>query len=196
MSSRLEDTLANRLLAFPRFRQRTKSRQTGTWWCDDPQFDIARHIKRIRLPGATDKAELERFVAKLAATPLDPSHPLWQFHIVEDYEGGAAIVARIHHAIADGIALIGVMLSLTDGYVGAAAPRAKLASAEDRRRLLAGSDLAGYGSRGGGLRASRPMSCADRGKRWPALPTRLKREARSLASLPICCSCRMTAPPA
>jgi WS/DGAT/MGAT family acyltransferase len=39
---------------------------------------------------------------------------LWQFYLVEDYEGGAAIVSRIHHAIADGISLIGVMLSMTD----------------------------------------------------------------------------------
>jgi diacylglycerol O-acyltransferase / wax synthase len=129
--SRLEDTLADRLLAIPRFRQRTESRQTGTWWCDDPQFDVARHIKRVRLPGAADKAELERFVAELAATPLDPLHPLWQFHIVEDYIGGAAIVARIHHAIADGIALIGVLLSLTDGYVGAAAHRTRHISDKD-----------------------------------------------------------------
>src|SRR5208283_4527803 len=122
---RLENALAKRLLGFPRFRQRTETRQTGTWWCDDPQFDIARHIKRVRLPGAADKAELERLVAELAATPLDPLHPLWQFHIVEDYNGGAAIVARIHHAIADGIALIGVLLSLTDEYVGAAAHRTR-----------------------------------------------------------------------
>ena len=56
-------------------------------------------------------------MADLASTPLDPLHPLWQFHIVEDYEGGAAVVARIHHAIADGMALMGVLLSLTDGYV-------------------------------------------------------------------------------
>ena len=130
--TRLENALAERLLAFPRFRQRTESRQTGTWWCDDPQFDIARHIKRIRLPGAANKTELERFVAELAATPLDRSHPLWQFHIIEAYKGGAAIVARIHHAIADGIALIGVLLSLTDGYVGAAAPQARRIPGEDK----------------------------------------------------------------
>jgi diacylglycerol O-acyltransferase / wax synthase len=114
---RLEATLAKRLLAIPRFRQRTDTRPTGTWWTDDPHFDINRHIKRIRLPGASGKAELQRFVAELASTPLDPEHPRWQFHIIEDYEGGVAIVARIHHAIGDGIAMIGVLLSLTDGNV-------------------------------------------------------------------------------
>jgi WS/DGAT/MGAT family acyltransferase len=122
---RLEAVLADRLLAIPRFRQRTETRQSGIWWCDDPQFDVSRHLKRIRLPGAGDKTELERLVAELAATPLDPLHPLWQFHIVEDYEGGAAIVARIHHAIADGMALIGVLLSFTDGHAVAAAHHAR-----------------------------------------------------------------------
>ena len=40
-----------------------------------------------------------------------PAHPLWQFHLVEDYEGGSALIARIHHCIGDGIALISVMMS-------------------------------------------------------------------------------------
>jgi len=112
--ARLERTLAKRILAFPRFRQRVEATGADVWWYEDPHFDIAHHIKRIRLPGRGHKPELERFVADLAAQPLDPSHPLWQFHIVEDYAGGAVVIARIHHAIADGIALIGVALSLTD----------------------------------------------------------------------------------
>ncbi len=112
--ARLERTLAQRLLAFRRFGQRVETSSAGIWWCDDPNFDISHHIKRVRLPGRGIKADLERFVADLVSQPLDPSHPLWQFHIVEDYAGGAAVVARIHHAIADGIALVGVTLSLTD----------------------------------------------------------------------------------
>jgi WS/DGAT/MGAT family acyltransferase len=127
---RLEATLARRILAIPRFRQRTDARPTGTWWTDDAHFDIARHIKRIRLPGAGDKAELQRLVAELASTPLDPDHPRWQFHIVEDYEGGAAVVARIHHAIGDGVAMIGVLLSLTDGNLTPGRRRKRSVSAE------------------------------------------------------------------
>jgi diacylglycerol O-acyltransferase / wax synthase len=118
--TRLQETLADRLTAIARFRQRAESHTTGMWWCADPQFDTARHIKRMRLPGAADKAELERFVAELVSTPLDPLHPLWQFHLIEDYAGGAALVVRIHHAIADGMALIAVLLSLMDGLAEAA----------------------------------------------------------------------------
>ena len=111
---KLERLLAARLLAIPRFRQRIEKRLTGLWWSDDPHLNIDRHIKRVRLPGSGGRAELEHFVADLASQTLDQSRPLWQFHVVERYEGGAVLIVRIHHAIADGIALIRVMLSLTD----------------------------------------------------------------------------------
>ena len=39
---------------------------------------------------------------------------MWQFHLVDNYEGGSALIARIHHSYADGIALVRVMLSMTD----------------------------------------------------------------------------------
>ncbi len=130
--ARLERTLAERLLAYPRLRQRVEERNGAVWWCDDPHFDISHHIKRIRLPGRGHKRELERFVADLAAQPFDRTHPLWQFHIVEDYGGGAAVVARIHHAIADGTALIGVVLSLTDERPDARPKRPKRVAAPVR----------------------------------------------------------------
>jgi WS/DGAT/MGAT family acyltransferase len=111
---RLARTLSVRLLAYPRFHQRVETGSTGSWWVDDAHFDIARHIKRVRLPGAGGKVELEAFVAELCSQPLDPAHPLWQFHIIEDYEGGVALVPRFHHALADGMALVAVLLSMTD----------------------------------------------------------------------------------
>ena len=46
--------------------------------------------------------------------PLDPSKPLWQFSLIDNYQGGSALLSRIHHCIADGIALVGVMLKLAD----------------------------------------------------------------------------------
>ena len=120
---RVEITLAKRLLAFGRFRQRVEARGADFWWCDDPHFDVSHHIKRARLPGAAGKSELQSFVADLAGRPLDRARPVWDFHIVEDYEGGAAVVARLHHAIADGIALVNVLLSLTDERPNAALAR-------------------------------------------------------------------------
>ncbi len=120
----LAATLAERLLVYRRFGQKAVRIGGGMSWVDDTRFDITRHIHHVRLPGAAGDAELEQFVGELAATPLDHSIPLWQYHIVEGFEGGAAVVVRIHHAIADGIALIGVMLSLTDDLHGLDEPAA------------------------------------------------------------------------
>ncbi len=67
----------------------------------------------------SDQDALQERVGELAMKPLDPKHPLWQFHLVENYNGpggkGSAIIMRIHHCIADGIALISVMNSMVDG---------------------------------------------------------------------------------
>jgi len=129
----LARTLAERLLVYRRFSQKAVPRAGGLWWIDDDHFDISRHIHHVRLPGAGGDAELEQFVGELAATPLDRAIPLWQYHIVEGFEGGAAVVVRIHHAIADGIALIGVMLSLTDDLHGLDEPGAHWSDDHERK---------------------------------------------------------------
>jgi diacylglycerol O-acyltransferase len=118
--------VASRFLAFARFRSRALQDAAGAWWEDDGSLDLDDHVRRIRLPGKAGKAELERAVSELASTPLDPGKPLWQFHLVENYDGGSAIVVRIHHCYADGIALVQVMLSLThetaEGSIAQVAP--------------------------------------------------------------------------
>lgn len=112
-----------RLLKYKRFRQKVVEDAMGASWVADRGFDLQHHVARETLKprrGQGLRAALEDRVAVLAATPLDPGRPLWQLHLVEDYvdaEGrrGSALIARIHHCIADGIALIAVMLSITDG---------------------------------------------------------------------------------
>ncbi len=153
---RLEATLASRILGYPRFSKRIETRTDGLYWCDDPHFDIAHHIKRSRLPGGAGKAELQRFVAELAGRQLDRAHPLWEYHIVEDYDGGAAVVMRIHHAIGDGIALVKVLLSLTDDRPDAPMERRKRDIHKGTRAGFALEDAFGVAGRlvGGGLRAS------------------------------------------
>jgi len=107
-------TIEQRFLTFRRFRQKAVDGARGAFWVFDEDFDIRQHVRRAALPGAADRAELELFVSDLASTPLDISHPLWQFHVIENYVEGPVIVVRIHHCIADGIALVQVFLSLTD----------------------------------------------------------------------------------
>jgi len=106
------------LLKYNRFRQRVVEDPMGASWVDDGSFDIAHHVVRETLKpkrGQSAKQALQQRVGELAATPLDPDQPLWQLHLVEDLDGEhSALISRIHHCIADGIALISVMLSITD----------------------------------------------------------------------------------
>ncbi len=110
----LATALGERMTAHRRFRQRAVTTPAGAFWVEDRDFDIARHVQRVRLPGRGGEKALQDYVAQLAAEPLDHNHPLWQMRIVEKYDGGAAIISRIHHAIADGIALMQVMMGLAD----------------------------------------------------------------------------------
>lgn len=110
----LRKVIRERFLAYPRFRQKAVDGPAGATWEEDADFDLDWHVRLTALPGRAGKRELERFVSNLASTPLDQSKPLWQFHLVESYRGGSAVVPRIHHCYADGIALVQVLLSLTD----------------------------------------------------------------------------------
>ena len=123
----LQQRIETSLLAYPRFRQKVVEDATGAHWINDTAFDIGQHVVRGALrPHAHEPPlhALKRHVAGLAATPLDPSRPLWQFELIEDLDGGrSAMICRIHHCIGDGIALMAVTLSIADG--GQAPPQRK-----------------------------------------------------------------------
>jgi WS/DGAT/MGAT family acyltransferase len=106
--------ISSRFLAYHRFRSYPTEDATGAWWKVSHEFDLDEHVVRARLPGKAGKRELERYVGRLASTPLARGRPLWQFHLVENYGAGSALIPRIHHCYADGIALVRVILSLTD----------------------------------------------------------------------------------
>jgi diacylglycerol O-acyltransferase / wax synthase len=110
---KLQSTIEPHFLSYPRFKQKAVQDPTGAWWDTDRNFDIKNHLKRAKLPGRGGKRELEALVSQLASEGLDFTKPLWQFHLIENYEGGCALITRIHHCYADGVALIGVMLSMT-----------------------------------------------------------------------------------
>jgi WS/DGAT/MGAT family acyltransferase len=96
---------------------------TGATWVQDPNFDMAHHLVVEALPKSraiAPQQALQNRLAELCMQPLEPNRPLWQFHLVEHYKGGSALMVRIHHCIADGIALISVTNSLVDG--GSAPP--------------------------------------------------------------------------
>src|SRR5688572_29058545 len=109
---------ADKLLRYERFRQKVVQDAIGAQWIDDESFDIHHHVVRetlVRRKGQSERAALQALCGKLATQALDPTRPLWQFHLIDGYEGGSAMIVRIHHCIGDGIALISVALSITDG---------------------------------------------------------------------------------
>ncbi len=112
------ERISDKLLKYDRFRQKVTQDAMGANWVFDDDFQVTRHVVKETLHrkrGESERSALQRRAGELANTALDPEHPLWQFHLIEKYDGGSALLARIHHCIGDGISLISVMLSITDG---------------------------------------------------------------------------------
>ena len=127
----LRERIESKLLKYERFRQKAVADAMGARWVQDEAFDIQRHVVPAVLEHRHDETPrhaLQRLCGELASTALDHDRPLWQFHLIEHFEGGSALVLRIHHCIGDGIALTSVMMSITDG--GADPPKRRKRAAE------------------------------------------------------------------
>jgi diacylglycerol O-acyltransferase len=132
---RLKATVEHRLLRFDRFRKRPIMPAFGSpYWEDDPDFDLNYHVQRAVLPPPGDQASLQDLASLLSSTQLDFSKPLWQIHLVEKYGDGCALICRLHHSIGDGLALVHVLLSLTDAAADAPWPETSLQEIERRGR--------------------------------------------------------------
>lgn len=105
--------IENRLLKYSRFRERIAVINGKPYWHEDELFDISSHLVHVALPEPCDYNTLQDFVSHLISQPLDPNKALWKVHLIDNYKGGSVVIWRIHHAIADGIALIKVVFSLT-----------------------------------------------------------------------------------
>ena len=128
---RLKHVMHTRLLTYQRFRSRVARDMTGGAWWQEQEVDLDEHIIPVRLNSASgsNKVALEELVSELSAVPLDFSRPLWQMHLVDNCVGEdgrirQGIIVRIHHCIADGMALVGVLLSMFDRTSDASASKA------------------------------------------------------------------------
>src|SRR3954468_5914410 len=104
--------LRERIHLIPRYAMRLDEAPLGIAnpvWVRDEQFDPDRHVRRVALPAPGGRGELEELVGDLMSDRLDRSRPLWQIHVVEGLAGGrTGLVARMHHALVDGIAAVDV----------------------------------------------------------------------------------------
>jgi HAD superfamily hydrolase (TIGR01490 family) len=100
----------------PRMRQRVlePALALGTpAWVTDGNFDLSRHVHRIRLPGPGTLRQLLDVMQDFAAAPLDRDRPLWQALLVEGLaDGRAGYVAKSHHSVTDGLGAVQLMVRL------------------------------------------------------------------------------------
>ncbi len=113
---------AGRVETIPRCRQLLRTHPLDLRppeWVDDPHFDLARHLHRIALPHPGGDAELFEMVATLMERRLDRERPLWECWIIEGLsEGRWAVLTKIHHCIADGIATAQLLAKFSDDVDG------------------------------------------------------------------------------
>jgi WS/DGAT/MGAT family acyltransferase len=107
-----------RLHLVPRYRQRLQSTAAGLAnpvWIDDDGFDLGWHVRRTVLPAPGGDAQLAEFVGREMSRRLDRSRPLWELTVIEGVDGGrAGLLAKMHHALVDGVAAVDIGTVLLD----------------------------------------------------------------------------------
>jgi len=84
-------------------------------WLENCEIDFDYHVRRARVASPGGRRELDGVIGEIASTPLDRSRPLWEFHFVEGMANGRfAVVGKVHHALADGIASGNMMARAMD----------------------------------------------------------------------------------
>lgn len=108
----LEERLVDR---YPVFRSRAVKDEDGSWWWEpDPDFDFDNHVSLVSLHNPDDPRALQELVAAHRTEMLDHDRPLWQAIWVRRYGKGSAVLLRSHHAIADGMRMVQLSMSLFD----------------------------------------------------------------------------------
>lgn len=114
----LRNGIAERILKVPRFRQVLRTHLLDLEppeWVEDPSLDLSHHVHQAALPHPGDDEALFRFAADVMERRLDRERPLWECWIVEGLTDGRwAMLMKIHHCIADGIATMHMMSGLSD----------------------------------------------------------------------------------
>ncbi len=110
--------LRERIHLIPRYTMRLESSPLGLAnpaWVEDEGFDPDRHVRRMALPAPGRDAELCELAGQILSEPLDRSRPLWQLTVIEGLaRGRTAIVAKMHHALVDGLAAVDVSTVILD----------------------------------------------------------------------------------
>ena len=121
----LLDPLRYRLVDIP-------ARLHHPMWLEDCPVDLDYHLRRVQVPAPGGRRELDQVIGDIASTPLDRSHPLWEFHFAEGMaDDRFALIGKVHHTLADGVASANLLARLMD----------LAGSAEDERDDYVTADL-------------------------------------------------------
>ncbi len=114
----LAELVEARLPLVPRYRQRivtVPGHLADPVWADDPDFDVAYHVRRSAVPRPGTEAQLLDLVSRVTSRPLDRGRPLWEMYLVEGLAGGrVAVVTKTHPALVDGLGAVDIAQVLLD----------------------------------------------------------------------------------
>lgn len=109
--------VAERLDRLPRLQARLVpgGRLRGPRWVREPDIDLKVHVVEHRLPAPGGRDALMRYVASLAEQRISLDRPPWRLHVAQGVAPGeTAVVAVMHHAIADGLGVVDILRQLFD----------------------------------------------------------------------------------
>jgi WS/DGAT/MGAT family acyltransferase len=122
VSTRLPRRLRQRLVLPPRGVAR-RAAQGGPRWSAPGAVDLTRHVRTRALDPPADEAALLEACTRINEDPLDRHYPLWEMWLLTGLpEDRVGLFLRLHHVIADGVAVLGLLESLFAGAPGGAAP--------------------------------------------------------------------------
>ncbi len=109
--------IESKLPHIPRYQQRVASSPFNMGlprWEYDPGFDIRNHVKQIKLRDSSE-SELKRVAGQVLSSVMDRSRPLWDFTLIQGLESNrTAIITRMHHCLADGLAGVSLLTAIMD----------------------------------------------------------------------------------
>jgi WS/DGAT/MGAT family acyltransferase len=115
---RVRDLLTVRIPTLPALRRRFLAVPFGLdvpRLVDDPEFELSNHLRRVALPAPGGADEFARMVSDVMSHPLQPDQPPWEMHVIEQLaDGKIGLIAKVHHAIVDGVAGAQLMAQLLD----------------------------------------------------------------------------------
>jgi len=124
-AANLQKVMVERLLRFPRFSQRIDRSQGAPHWVTDRNLDYRNHVHVRRLPHGAKDRELRKAISAEVSRELDQNQPLWRLLLFPCPSGPVTVLFRAHHALADGIALVTLLIDSTDsGFQRAPEPPA------------------------------------------------------------------------